>query len=623
MCYTLYTIHQILSICSISTDTTDSLKHISLKKKQKQIAKKQKKKLLQYSISNSDSDSDDESQQSNNGDSNEQVYDQTVTHEHQSDTQSHVDEHTTDVVTSDEIIDFTDIDNVIAYRQKYGIHIVSNNDDVDVESDTLYYPVTQFSQLTTLHNVDNNIVTHCTTQYNKPSIIQQQCWPIILNKHDVIGIAHTGSGKTLTYLLPIYQYIYNQRHTNNNISQQTNTIVHKPVALILAPTRELVLQITQVAQSIQSTLNIVTHNIIGGPDIQHQLTYLHTNPADIYVATLGRLKKLLQDTEQPLSLSTIQILVLDECDRILDLGFESDLLYIVSQLQQQRQTLLFSATFPKHIEHTAMKVFTNYNNVIRVHIGHVSQYNSNTIETDLPQANKNVTQIIDVIDRKNGTRERKLIDLITQWNNESHNTNKYIIFTLYKRESSDVCDYLNRKGLHSISISGDKTQTQRTHIMQQYRDNECNILVATDVAARGIDISDITHVINFSVGLSIEHYIHRIGRCGRADRTGVAYTFFVDYDLMLAPQLVQILRATQQRVSDELMEMCHRAQRKAAKHAGDIQVTGDARYVHNDDDNKDDNSDEDDEDAKYLVQQPKKQHAIHSKGRKGRFNRKH
>lgn len=594
-----------------SSGITASLQQISQMKKLKELRKKAKKKQLQAPISSDESGSDEVDSVTDSADT------QSVEHADSNipPTAPHSAAHDSDDAGSQiderEVIDFTDADKVIEYRHKYGIHIDGSN---DVDTDTLYYPVTQFDQLAALHGVDTNIVSAALSTFKQPSLIQQQCWPLLLNQCDVIGIAHTGSGKTLTFLLPIYHHILTARK-QNSASQ------HVTSALILAPTRELVLQITSVAQHVQQQLDIVTHSIVGGPDIDNQATYIHNNTADILVCTLGRLVKLIQHDTVPLKLDTIRILVLDEADRILDLGFEADLLYIVSQLLQQRQTVLFSATFPPHIEATARKVFVHYDRVVHVTIGNVQQYNTKSA-ADLPQASTNVTQVVEVIDRKNGARERRLLSLLGEYVNDTPNF-KCIIFTLYKRESTDLCDYLNRKGYSALAISGDKSQAQRVAVMQKFKSNECNILVATDVAARGIDILDITHVINFSVGLSIEHYIHRIGRCGRAGQHGTAYTFFVDYDLMLAPVLIDVLRATQQSVSAELLEMAQRAKAKAAKHSNEIQVYGDAAYRQYDSKDSEDvlGSESDDPDAKYLVQKPKKQHAIHSKGKRGRQHR--
>lgn len=317
------------------------------------------------------------------------------------------------------------------------------------------------------------------------------------------------TGKTLAFLIPAVIQILQYRAGYPDEQQPV------PHTLVLAPTRELVQQIHSVIKPLNNSLQsddrsaaVTSAAVYGGPDLDNQGTFLRTNPSDLLVATPGRLVKLLQFTPAAVNLKAVRLLILDEADRMLDLGFEQDLTSICSQLTQRKQTLLFSATWPTHIQEVAAKILQQKQQLVHVTVRASNKAaSSNALPEELPAAAKNVQQVVEVINRKQGARERRLVQLMEQYHAEGNN--RIIIFVLYKREADHVAEYLSRHGHKALALSGDKTQSQRQYAMQRFRDGSCSLLVATDVAARGIDVSDVTHVINFSVGLSIEHYIHR------------------------------------------------------------------------------------------------------------------
>ena len=416
-----------------------------------------------------------------------------------------------------------------------------------------------------------------------------------------------------------------------------------PHVLVLAPTRELAIQIHKVASEICTKLSptasssssptssstsiapIHTYVVFGGTSIDAQLSSLRSLPGlDILVATPGRLQKHLK--ESSLSLSKIGFFVLDEADRMLDLGFEEALQSIASSITSGHQTALFSATWEKSAQAAAAHFLKRGpKRTVKVVIG-----------TENLTAAKSVTQVVEVVDRRQGKREKRLLELLEQYH--ASRTNRILVFVLYKQEASLLADHLNRRGWNAAAITGDHKQTKRVQALERFRSGEVPILVATDVAARGLDVHGITHVINFSVGLSVEQYIHRVGRCGRAGATGLAHTFVVDFDAPHTPGLVKLLEESGHPVSPELREMAERAARQAAKHAGapDQQLKGDAYFASlkkgaltknvNLQKQLAKEAEEDDIEAKIfgtdakdegVLQKGKKQHAIHSKHRPG------
>jgi ATP-dependent RNA helicase DBP3 len=347
-----------------------------------------------------------------------------------------------------------------------------------------------------------------------------------------------------------------------------------PRVLILAPTRELAIQICKVLSDVTTKLNsnsdsslptsssvalqtpIHSFVLYGGPSIETDIASLRSlGSVDILVSTPGRLLKHMD--AKSISLRNVGFFVLDEADRMLDLGFENDLRTIDESVPSNRQTALFSATW----QSTAQRAAATFLKRGAIHTVKV------VIGSESLTAAQSVTQVIEVIDRRQGKREKRLLQLLEQYHPTREN--RILIFVLYKKETGLLADHLNRHGWKAVSISGDHTQAQRLAALDAFRSGDTPILVATDVAARGIDIKGVSHVINFSLGLSVDQYIHRVGRCGRAGATGIAHTFIVDYDAPHTPALVKLLEQSQQSISPELREMAERAERQAAKHTSD------------------------------------------------------
>ncbi len=321
--------------------------------------------------------------------------------------------------------------------------------------------------------------------YVKPTPIQDQTIPHILEGKDVLGIANTGTGKTAAFIVPLINKI--QKNPQERI-------------LIMVPTRELALQIRDEIRSFTLGFPIYSALCIGGAFVRNQIYELRRNPHFV-VGTPGRLKDLVE--RKILNLSTFKNVVLDEVDRMLDMGFIRDITYLMSLLSKERQTLFFSATVTREVEILFMKLL---NNPVKISV--------KTSETA-----SNVEQDVVKVARK----EEKFPALRTLL--QKPELKKVLIFGRTKHGVEKLSTDLFRSGFKVGAIHGNKPQSKRQHVMRLFRENVINILVATDVAARGLDIVDITHVINYDQPATYEDYIHRIGRTGRADNRGMALTF--------------------------------------------------------------------------------------------------
>jgi len=369
---------------------------------------------------------------------------------------------------------------------------------------------------------------HATRDFVQPSPIQSQVWPIILSSHDLIGIAATGSGKTLGFGLPMLRHIRAQR--------DAGVVTGKgPLALVMAPTRELALQIAAVLDDAGSKCGISSCCVYGGVPKQPQVSALRAG-VDIVVGTPGRLADLMQDGA--CKLQNVTYLVLDEADRMLDLGFEPHIRAICSVVRADRQTLMFSATWPTAVQQLAANYLSN---PVKVTIG----------SQDLA-ASHSVTQQVEVVE--GNARDDRLLALLQQHHGAKGRKNRIIIFVLYKKEAPRVESLLKRKGWNAAAIHGDISQVQRTAAVEAFKAGTCPLLIATDVAARGLDIPDVEVVINYSFPLTIEDYVHRIGRTGRAGKTGLAVTFFVGVnDKPRAGELINVLKEAKQKVPEALL----------------------------------------------------------------------
>ncbi|KAK4744568.1 hypothetical protein SAY87_010880 [Trapa incisa] len=362
--------------------------------------------------------------------------------------------------------------------------------------------------------------------FTAPTPIQAQTWPIALQSRDIVAIAKTGSGKTLGYLMPAFMLV-RMRHTNPQ---------NGPAVLVLSPTRELATQIQDEAIKFGQSSRISCTCLYGGAPKGPQLKELDRG-ADIVVATPGRLNDILEAKQ--IDLQQVALLVLDEADRMLDMGFEPQIRKIVNEIPRRRQTLMYTATWPKEVRKIASDLLVN---PVQVNIGNADEL----------VANKSITQFVEVVPQME--KQRRLEQILRSQDRGS----KVIIFCSTKR----LCDQLARgigRNFGAVAIHGDKSQGERDWALNQFRTGKSPVLVATDVAARGLDIKDIRVVINFDFPTGVEDYVHRIGRTGRAGATGVSYTFFSEQDYKYAPDLIKVLEGANQHVPPEIREMASRA----------------------------------------------------------------
>jgi len=362
--------------------------------------------------------------------------------------------------------------------------------------------------------------------------------PIALSGRDLVGIAATGSGKTLAFGLPALHHI--QAQIKAGVASG-----RKPVALVIAPTRELALQINAVLEEAGKKVGISSVCVYGGVPKRDQAQALKAG-VGIVVATPGRLEDLVGDGI--CKLDEVSYLVLDEADRMLDLGFEPHIRSIAGSIRADRQTLMFSATWPNVIRKLASEFLCN---PARVTIG----------SEDLA-ASHSVKQIVEVVD--GAARDTLLNDLLKKYH--SSRTNRIIIFVLYKKEAARVESMLQRKGWKAVAVHGDISQGQRTAAVESFKIGEVPLLVATDVAARGLDIPDVEVVINYSFPLTTEDYVHRIGRTGRAGKSGIAHTMFVGAnDKPRAGELINVLKEAGQKVPESLLSFGTTVKKKESK----------------------------------------------------------
>ena len=328
-------------------------------------------------------------------------------------------------------------------------------------------------------------------KYTDPTPIQSQTIPQVLAGRDVVGIAQTGTGKTAAFALPILHHLSNHRTRPDRRSCRV---------LVLSPTRELSAQIVDSFKAYGRHLRPSVALAIGGVNINPQIRSL-ANGVDVLVATPGRLLDLMQ--QRAVSLDRVEVFVLDEADRMLDMGFIHDIRRIVAKIPQQRQTLFFSATMPREIVELANSMLRD---PVRVEVA--------------PQATTvdRVQQRVVFVDR--GGKPALLADLL-----RTEPVERALIFTRTKRGADRVVRDLHKSGLAAEAIHGNKSQNQRERVLAAFRDGKVRTLVATDIAARGIDVEGISHVVNYDLPNIPESYVHRIGRTARAGADGVAISF--------------------------------------------------------------------------------------------------
>jgi ATP-dependent RNA helicase DDX5/DBP2 len=365
--------------------------------------------------------------------------------------------------------------------------------------------------------------------FEKPMPIQAQGWPIAMSGKDLVGIGETGSGKTLGYILPAILHIQAQGPVQRG---------EGPIALVLAPTRELAQQIEKVASQFGRASGVKPVCLFGGASRFHQIKELRSG-ANMVIATPGRLIDLLENRET--NFERCSYLVLDEADRMLDMGFEPQIRKIVGQVRPDRQMLMWSATWPEDVRELAEDFLDAATTKDYVHL--------NIGSTEL-QANHDIEQTIDVIERRD--KMSKLMQIMEQ---DVQAEDRVLVFASTKRQVDLIERNLQRKGHRVSGIHGDKSQGRRDSVLNNFRSGRVPILVATDVASRGLDVDDIKIVINYDFPGTIEDYIHRIGRTGRRGRSGKAYSFFTEDDGRMSRELTKVLKEAGQNIPDDLEDL--------------------------------------------------------------------
>lgn len=327
--------------------------------------------------------------------------------------------------------------------------------------------------------------------YERPTPIQSQTIPPALDGRDILGCAQTGTGKTAAFALPIL---------NRLGKHPQKALPNRPIVLVLAPTRELAIQIGESFETYGKHLRLRHVLVYGGVKQGNQVRALNRG-AHVLVATPGRLLDLMNQGH--IHLDQLTVFVLDEADRMLDMGFLPDLRRIISHLPEKRQSLFFSATMPPKITQLSQRLLTN---PISVNVAP----ESTSVER--------IAQHVMFVDR--GGKQSLLRQVLA-----ADDVDRVIVFTRTKRGANVVADKLLRIGIRSAAIHGNKSQNARQRALEAFRTREVQVLVATDVAARGIDIDGVTHVVNFDLPIEPEAYVHRIGRTGRAGAAGIAVSF--------------------------------------------------------------------------------------------------
>lgn len=326
-------------------------------------------------------------------------------------------------------------------------------------------------------------------KYIEPTSIQKKAIPLILNRHDVLGSAQTGTGKTAAFAIPILQHIFQDRRQNNSS--------RKIKALIVTPTRELAIQIAESFTAYGKYTGIKNSVVFGGVTQGAQTNAIRAG-IDVLVATPGRLLDLIN--QGFIHLKYIEYFVLDEADRMLDMGFIHDIRKIIALLPRKRQSLFFSATMPQNIVELSRKIL---NNPEKVEVSPVSS-TADTIKQYLYYTNK--------------SSKKDLLTYILK----DEKIDQALLFSRTKHGADKIARNLKKKKISSAAIHGDKAQNQRQRVLAQFKSGEIRVLVATDIAARGIDIEKLKYVINYDIPNIAETYVHRIGRSGRAGEDGTS-----------------------------------------------------------------------------------------------------
>jgi superfamily II DNA/RNA helicase len=349
--------------------------------------------------------------------------------------------------------------------------------------------------------------------YVHPTPIQAQAIPIVLQGRDVMGAAQTGTGKTAGFSLPIIQLL--MAHANTSMSPAR----HPVRALVLTPTRELAVQVAENVKAYAQHTPLRSTVVFGGMDMKPQTVILRGG-VEIVIATPGR---LLDHVEQKnVSLGQVQMLVMDEADRMLDMGFLPDLQRIINMLPKQRQNLMFSATFSPEIKRLA------------------NSFLQDPVVIEVARSNATADKVTQVVYKVPESNKVEVVEFLIR----GRDLKQVLVFSNTKIGASRLSRHLEQSGIKATAIHGDKTQQERMAALEAFKKGEIDVLVATDVAARGLDISDLPCVINYDLPYNAEDYVHRIGRTGRAGASGDAISIFSDKDERLLVDIEKLIKQT-------------------------------------------------------------------------------
>ncbi|CAN8286818.1 unnamed protein product [Cochlearia groenlandica] len=427
---------------------------------------------------------------------------------------------------------FTEQDNTVINFDAY--------EDIPIETsgDNVPPPVNTFADIDLGEALNLNI-HRC--KYVKPTPVQRHAIPILLGGRDLMACAQTGSGKTAAFCFPIISGIMKDQHVQRPRGSRT---VY-PLAVILSPTRELASQIHDEAKKFSYQTGVKVVVAYGGTPIHQQLRELERG-VDILVATPGRLNDLLERAR--VSMQMVRFLALDEADRMLDMGFEPQIRKIVEQSDMPprgvRQTLLFSATFPREIQRLAADFLANYIFLAVGRVGSSTDLIVQKVEFVLDSDKR--SHLMDLLhaQRENGIQGKQALTLV---------------FVETKRGADSLENWLCINGFPATSIHGDRSQQEREVALKSFKSGRTPILVATDVAARGLDIPHVAHVVNFDLPNDIDDYVHRIGRTGRAGKSGLATAFFNDGNTSMARLLAELMQEANQEVPEWLTRYASRS----------------------------------------------------------------
>ncbi|KAL0079638.1 P-loop containing nucleoside triphosphate hydrolase protein [Phycomyces blakesleeanus] len=374
-------------------------------------------------------------------------------------------------------------------------------------------------------------------KFDKPTSIQAQAVPAIMNGRDVIGVAKTGSGKTIAFLLPMFRHIKDQRPLE---------IGEGPIAIIMTPTRELATQIHRECKPFLKVLGLRAVCAYGGSPIKDQIADLKRG-CEIIVCTPGRMIDLLcANSGRVTNLRRVTYMVLDEADRMFDMGFEPQVMKIVNNVRPGRQTVLFSATFPRQMEALARKVLKK---PLEITVG------GRSVVCD------DVEQIVEV--REDSTKFIRLLEIFGQFfNTEETEDSRALIFVDRQEAADNLLRDLIRRGYLCQSLHGGKDQADRDSTIADFKSGVCNILIATSVAARGLDVKQLKLVVNYECPNHMEDYVHRVGRTGRAGNKGTAYTFITPDQERYAVDILKALRLSGQSIPPDVQMLADRFQEK-------------------------------------------------------------